>query len=78
MDNTRIPFEAYKGTDPYVFVSYAHKDLDKVFPIISEFHKAGFPIWYDEGIKITERYLPVIAHHVKPVFNNEVQQEQGG
>jgi formylglycine-generating enzyme required for sulfatase activity len=50
MDNTRIPFEAYKGTDPYIFVSYAHKDSDKVFPIIAEFHKAGFPIWYDEGI----------------------------
>jgi tetratricopeptide (TPR) repeat protein len=42
--------EAYKGTDPYIFVSYAHKDSDKVFPIISEFHKAGFLIWYDEGI----------------------------
>jgi hypothetical protein len=33
MDTTRIPFEAYKGTDPYIFVSYAHKDSDKVFPI---------------------------------------------
>jgi tetratricopeptide (TPR) repeat protein len=50
MDNTKIPFAAYKGTDPYIFVSYAHKDSDKVFPIISEFHKAGFPVWYDEGI----------------------------
>jgi hypothetical protein len=50
MDNTRIPFGAYKGPGPYIFVSYAHKDSDRVFPIISEFHKAGFPIWYDEGI----------------------------
>jgi hypothetical protein len=47
---TKSPFEAYKGTDPYIFVSYSHKDSDKVFPIISEFHKVGFPIWYDEGI----------------------------
>jgi tetratricopeptide (TPR) repeat protein len=50
MDNTRIPFEAYRGTDPYIFVSYAHKDSDQVFPIIAEFHQAGFPVWYDEGI----------------------------
>jgi formylglycine-generating enzyme required for sulfatase activity len=50
MDITRISFEAYKGTDPYIFVSYAHKDSDKVFPIIAEFRKAGFPVWYDEGI----------------------------
>jgi hypothetical protein len=50
MDTGRIPFEAYRGSGPYIFVSYAHKDSDKVFPIISEFHKAGFPVWYDEGI----------------------------
>jgi hypothetical protein len=50
MDNTRIPFEAYRGTGPYIFVSYAHKDSGQVFPIIAEFHQAGFPVWYDEGI----------------------------
>jgi hypothetical protein len=50
MDNAGIPCEAYRGTDPYIFVSYAHKDSNAVFPIISEFHKVGFPIWYDEGI----------------------------
>jgi hypothetical protein len=50
MANIRKPFEAYKGTAPYIFVSYAHKDSDKIFPIISEFHNLGFPIWYDEGI----------------------------
>jgi hypothetical protein len=47
---TNIPFEAYKGDAPYIFVSYAHKDAERVFPIISKFHKSGFPIWYDEGI----------------------------
>jgi hypothetical protein len=61
MDNTRIPFEAYKGTDPYIFVSYAHKDSDKVFPIIAEFHKAGFPIWYDEGIDPGNEWTDDIA-----------------
>jgi hypothetical protein len=46
----KIPFAAYKGGEPYIFVSYAHKDSDKVFPIITEFHDKGFPVWYDEGI----------------------------
>jgi TPR repeat protein len=51
MDTPKIPFAAYKkGQDPYIFVSYAHKDSDTVFPIIAELHKAGFPLWYDEGI----------------------------
>ena len=62
MDNTRIPFEAYKGTEPFIFVSYAHKDSDKVFPIISEFHKAGFPIWYDEGIDPGNEWPTEIAN----------------
>jgi tetratricopeptide (TPR) repeat protein len=62
MDIAKIPFEAYKGTDPYLFVSYAHKDSDKVFPIIAEFHKAGFPIWYDEGIDPGNEWPEEIAN----------------
>jgi WD40 repeat protein len=62
MDTIRISFEAYKGTDPYIFVSYSHKDSDKVFPIISEFHKAGFPIWYDEGIDPGNEWPEEIAN----------------
>lgn len=26
------PFEAYRGDDDYVFVSYAHADAESVFP----------------------------------------------
>jgi len=44
------PFYAYKGDEPYIFISYAHKDSEKVFPIITRFRNDGFNIWYDEGI----------------------------
>jgi hypothetical protein len=44
------PFPAYNGTGPYVFVSYAHADGDKVFPEIAFLHAQGYRIWYDEGI----------------------------
>jgi hypothetical protein len=59
------PFEAYEGDEPYIFISYAHDDAQKVYPIIKKLYESGWDLWYDEGIKITERYLPVIAHHVK-------------
>ncbi|MHC6202863.1 leucine-rich repeat protein [Breznakiellaceae bacterium SP9] len=62
MNNTRIPFEAYKGSDPYIFVSYVHKDSDKVFSIISEFHKNGFHVWYDEGIDPGNEWPEEIAN----------------
>ncbi len=42
-------FEAYTGDEPYLFVSYSHKDTDKVYPILDELYKKKFRIWYDES-----------------------------
>ena len=44
------PFPAYKGDDPYIFVSYAHEDTVEVFPELKWLKDQGFNIWYDEGI----------------------------
>ena len=44
------PISAYGGTAPYIFVSYAHADGEKVFPEITFLHEQGYRIWYDEGI----------------------------
>mgnify|MGYP001232672378 CR=1 FL=1 len=44
------PFPAYKGDQPYVFVSYAHDDANLVYPEITRLREQGFNIWYDEGI----------------------------
>jgi hypothetical protein len=44
------PFEAYNGDSPFLFVSYAHKDANSVFPEITYLHEQGYRIWYDEGI----------------------------
>ena len=43
------PFPAYKGDEPYVFVSYAHDDSSRVYPEITRLRDQGFNIWYDEG-----------------------------
>ena len=44
------PFDAYKGDEPYIFVSYAHKNSEIVFEHITRLRNEGFRIWYDEGI----------------------------
>ncbi|GHV64035.1 hypothetical protein FACS1894199_01340 [Bacteroidia bacterium] len=59
------PCEAYEGDEPYIFISYAHDDAIQVYPKIKELYESGWDLWYDEGIRVTERYLPVIADHVK-------------
>jgi hypothetical protein len=46
----QLPFYAYKGNEPYIFISYSHKDSEAVFSIIRKFNDSGYRIWYDEGI----------------------------
>ena len=50
MTNT-VPV-AYKGDQPYIFISYAHKDSNIVLPIIARLQQDGYRVWYDEGIAL--------------------------
>ena len=45
------PFPAYRGDEPYVFVSYAHADSAEVYPLLIALRDMGIRIWYDEGIE---------------------------
>ena len=49
-DSLRRPFDAYMGDEDYIFISYAHKDAELIFPEIKRFHDEGYPIWYDQGL----------------------------
>ena len=57
----RMPFKAYMGDEPFVFVSYVHADKLEVYPIIDYLNKMGINIWYDEGIPISENWKKSIA-----------------
>ena len=61
----RIPFPAYNGKDPYIFISYAHLDHEEVFARIKEFHDQGYNIWYDEGIAPGNEWTAEIAKALK-------------
>ncbi|MBR5015554.1 MAG: toll/interleukin-1 receptor domain-containing protein, partial [Clostridia bacterium] len=58
----RLPYPAYRGTEPYIFISYAHDDKDIVFPEIKRFNEAGFHVWYDEGISPGNEWTDEIAN----------------
>ncbi|MFX0060919.1 MAG: toll/interleukin-1 receptor domain-containing protein [Candidatus Hermodarchaeota archaeon] len=62
---TQIPFRAYRGTDPYVFVSYSHKDKQLVYHEIKRLNNEGYRIWYDEGIPPASRWRTEIAKAIK-------------
>ncbi|MFX0026429.1 MAG: tetratricopeptide repeat protein [Candidatus Hermodarchaeota archaeon] len=57
----QMPFKAYMGDEPFVFVSYTHADKLEVYPIIDYLNKMGINIWYDEGIPISENWKKSIA-----------------
>lgn len=57
----RMPFPAFRGKGPYLFVSYAHKDSDIVFPEIKRFNEQGYYVWYDEGISPGNEWTDEIA-----------------
>ena len=66
------PFEAYRGDDPYIFVSYAHADSEAVYPLLIALRERGVNIWYDEGIepgsKWREELSSAIEHADKVLF----------
>ena len=57
----RMPYPAYRGSEPYIFVSYSHKDSELVFTEIARLNKLGYHIWYDEGISPGNEWTQEIA-----------------
>ena len=59
------PFPAYKGEEPYVFVSYAHKDATSVYPELTWLNDRSINVWYDEGIDAGTEWREELAGAIK-------------
>lgn len=59
------PFPAYRGDEPYVFVSYAHDDAEVVYTELRWLKQVGFNIWYDEGIKAGTEWREELAQAIQ-------------
>ena len=56
---------AYEGKEPYVFISYSHRDAERVYPLISQLQSRGMRVWYDEGIEVGSHWDYVIPQHIQ-------------
>jgi len=54
----------YEGKEPYIFVSYAHKDADQVLRCIDALQKEGYRVWYDGGIEVGSEWPEYIGTHL--------------
>ena len=50
--------------NPYVFISYAHLDSEKVLPCVQAMREGGINLWYDEGIEAGSEWPEFIAEKV--------------
>lgn len=55
----------YEGSEPYIFLSYSHKNTDEVMPIFEGLSDNGFRVWYDAGIEAGTEWPEYIAEHLE-------------
>lgn len=55
----------YEGEKPYIFISYSHKDIERVVRLIRRLQSEGFRVWYDSGIPAGTGWANEIASHIK-------------
>ena len=58
------PFRPYEGTEPYIYVSYSHKDREIVLPVLDAMDRRGYRIWYDDGIPAGSSWMATIAERI--------------
>ena len=56
--------QAYTGNAPYIFISYAHKDKERVYPIIEGLQRRGLRVWYDEELGGGDDWLKKVARRL--------------
>ena len=52
-------------SEDYVFISYSHRDMERVKPLIVRLLNDGYSVWYDEGIDPGTEWDENIARHLK-------------
>ena len=55
----------YEGSNPYIFISYAHADDESVLPLIEEIGSRGYNVWFDDGIEVGSEWQECIARHLE-------------
>lgn len=58
-------FEAYTGNEPYLFVSYSHRDTAQVYPILDALYDRKYRIWYDESCETGNDFRDELRNRIE-------------
>jgi len=61
---SNIQVESYTGNQPYIFISYSHKDKERVQPYIARLNQDCYRIWFDSYIEAGTAWAKTIAEHL--------------
>lgn len=61
----RTKFEAYTGDEPYLFISYSHRDTAKVYPILDALYDKKYRMWYDESCETGNDFRDELRVRIK-------------
>lgn len=53
-------FDACDDSKPFIFVSYAHSDAEKIAPYLRFLSENGVNLWYDNGLKPGQKWLEML------------------
>ncbi len=54
----------YNEEDPFVFISYCHRNEEQAFRVIRLLYENGYRVWYDNGLITGSQYNDVIARKI--------------
>lgn len=57
--------EPYEGAEPYIFISYARRDSERVTRILEALVSAGWRVWWDKGIQAGEHWTETLVEKVE-------------
>lgn len=63
--NYEPPHDVYEGNEPYLFISYSHKDHQTMITVKNTLKEHNVRYWYDNGLHSGDDWNMVIAKHLK-------------
>ena len=57
--------DVYEGNEPYLFISYSHKDQQVMLSVKRILEESNIRYWYDNGLHSGDDWNMVIAKHLK-------------
>ena len=61
-------FRAYEGNEPYLFISYSHRDEKIVFDVMNRLDKEKYRMWYDDTMEVGEDFREELRVKIENCF----------